>query len=164
MTDDSDSLDRLATRIADLSPAKRALLELLLTQKQGEAQPDAAGLPPATRPTYRDRIPLSFAQQRLWFLDQLEPGSGLYTIPCGARLKGTLDSSALRRALEALAARHESLRTTVPAVNGWPVQCINPAGPCDLPPVDLRGLPPTEREAEARRLAEDEPPPDLPVD
>ena len=64
---------------------------------------------PYTRP---DRIPLSFAQQRLWFLDRLEPGSSFYNIPVAIRLKGKLNVAALKRAFQALLERHEILRTT----------------------------------------------------
>ncbi|HEY0738042.1 MAG TPA: amino acid adenylation domain-containing protein, partial [Herpetosiphonaceae bacterium] len=98
-------------------------------------------------------LPLSFAQQRLWFLDQLEPGSPLYNLPAGLRLRGTLDHDALRHSLDRLIARHESLRTTFAAVQGQPVQVIAPAAPLDLTTVDLRPLPPDERQAAAMELA-----------
>ncbi|HEY0602253.1 MAG TPA: amino acid adenylation domain-containing protein, partial [Herpetosiphonaceae bacterium] len=98
-------------------------------------------------------LPLSFAQQRLWFLDQLEPGSPLYNLPAGLRLRGTLDRDALRQSLDLLVARHESLRTTFAAVHGQPIQVIAPAAPIDLATIDLRSLPLNERQAAALELA-----------
>src|SRR5262249_45101737 len=71
-------------------------------------------------------LPLSFAQQRLWFLDQLQPGSAFYNIPAALRLTGKLDVDALRRSLSEIVRRHESLRTTFEIVDGEPVQVIAP--------------------------------------
>jgi amino acid adenylation domain-containing protein len=92
-------------------------------------------------------LPLSFAQRRLWFLDQLSPNSAAYSIPYPLILEGPLDPSILRRALQEMARRHESLRTTFPMVDGEPVQAIAPAGPFPLPVVDLGGL--TERKRDS---------------
>ena len=87
----------------------------------------ASMLPPMQR-VDRDRpLPLSFAQQRLWFLAQMEGVSEAYHIPLGLRLHGELDREALRKALDALVARHEPLRTTFAVVDGEPVQCVGPA-------------------------------------
>ena len=97
-------------------------------------------------------IPLSFAQQRLWFLDQLEPNSPFYNIWKAARLGGTLNVSALQRALAAIATRHESLRTTFPAVGGEPLQVIAEQAPDALQIIDLETQPAATREAEAQRL------------
>ncbi|WP_279576437.1 non-ribosomal peptide synthase/polyketide synthase [Actinomadura nitritigenes] len=89
----------------------------------------------------RDRpLPLSFAQQRLWFLDQLEPGSVDYNTPLALRLTGTLDVAALRTALTALVERHEVLRTRlVTDDDGVPHQVIDPPDAVDLPLADLTG-------------------------
>ncbi|MDT5269206.1 MAG: hypothetical protein QOH49_1392 [Acidobacteriota bacterium] len=102
-------------------------------------------------------LPLSFAQQRLWFIDQLEPGSFYYNIPVALRLKGALDVSALVHTLDEVVRRHESLRTTFSEADGGPVQIIHPALPQSLKVVDLSGIGDAEqREGEARRLAGEE--------
>ncbi|MCU0490000.1 MAG: amino acid adenylation domain-containing protein [Chloroflexaceae bacterium] len=98
-------------------------------------------------------LPLSFAQQRLWFLDQLEPGSPLYNIPTGVRMHGTLDLAALQQSVNALVARHESLRTSFASVDGQPVQLIAPATVLPLRIVDLCDVPAPRRDAAARELA-----------
>jgi len=97
--------------------------------------------------------PLSFAQQRLWFLDQLEPASPFYNIPLAIRMVGILDVAALEATLAALVARHEALRTTFTAVEGSPLQIIAPVSRVDLPVLDLSGLPDGEREARALELS-----------
>ncbi|MGE0127963.1 MAG: amino acid adenylation domain-containing protein [Blastocatellales bacterium] len=101
-------------------------------------------------------LPLSFAQQRLWFLDQLEPGSAFYNIFAPVRLKGRLNLPALERTLTEITRRHEVLRTTFPTVDGRAVQMIAPAAPLSLPVTDLTHLPPERREAEALRMAAEE--------
>jgi acyl carrier protein len=98
-------------------------------------------------------FPLSFAQQRLWFLDQLDPGNTAYLIPSVQQLYGVLDSAALERSLEELVRRHEVLRTTFLVRADQPVQIIHPADTYRLPLVDLSGLEQEERVSEARQLA-----------
>jgi amino acid adenylation domain-containing protein len=153
MSDSPADRDALERRLASLSPAKRALLELRLRQARSEPP---TGLPPIVRRGPVASAQLSFAQQRLWFLDQLQPGRPLYNVPCRAWLHGPLDVSALRGALESIVARHESLRTTFPATNGQPMQAIAPAMTFDLPLVDLTSVPADRREAEVRRHATEE--------
>ncbi|HEX7240246.1 MAG TPA: amino acid adenylation domain-containing protein, partial [Longimicrobiaceae bacterium] len=113
---------------------------------------------PPVVPVPRDGspLPLSFAQQRLWTLDQLEPGSTAYNVPLPLRLRGALDAGALRAALEELVRRHEALRTVLVRVQGEPAQTVLPAGPRPLPWVELGGLREPAREAEALRLAEED--------
>ena len=102
-----------------------------------------------------DRFPLSFAQQRLWFLDRLMPGESLYNIPGGMRLRGLLNVDLLARSLSAIVDRHEVLRTAFVEIEGEPVQVPLPDLDLPLPLVDLSGLPPVTREREARRCAVD---------
>src|SRR5712691_13417856 len=103
-----------------------------------------------------DLCPLSFAQERLWFLDQLQPDSPPFGLFKAVRLEGALDVSALRRALEAIVIRHESLRTTFVAVDGNPREVIAQSQTVELPVIDLRGLSPSERGGEVQRLAAEE--------
>ncbi len=113
--------------------------------------------PPPLKPVSREgNLPLSFAQQRLWFLDQLEPGGFFYNIPSAIRLQGKLDLEAFEASLNDLVNRHESLRTTFASVEGIPVQVIAPELKMNLPVVDLEYLPENEREAETQRLAVEE--------
>ena len=99
---------------------------------------------------------LSFAQQRLWFLQQLDPASIAYNVPMAVRFEGTLDVRALERSLEEIVRRHESLRTTFSATDEYPVQRVAPAGPFELPVVDLQAASQSDPETEARRLAAEE--------
>ncbi|MFE8605167.1 non-ribosomal peptide synthetase [Archangium violaceum] len=108
--------------------------------------------PALTRVSRDGHLPLSFAQQRLWFLDQLEPGSAFYNVPTAVKLEGTLDAAAIERALSELVRRHESLRTTFSKAQGQPAQIIAPDGTMPLEVVDLGSLPSAEREAEVHRL------------
>src|SRR5215472_2391840 len=80
-------------------------------------------------------VPLSFAQQRLWFLEQLHPGRAVSNLPLGWRLRGELDLDALRAALDGVVARHDALRARFEARDGSPRQVILPPGPVDLPVV-----------------------------
>ncbi|MBA3246893.1 MAG: hypothetical protein H0T63_02280 [Pyrinomonadaceae bacterium] len=101
-------------------------------------------------------FPPSFAQQRLWFLDQLGPASPLYNHPSAIRLNGVLSVEALHQTLNGIVARHEILRTTFATVDEQPVQIITPTLGVPLPVIDLSELPETEREAEAQRLVREE--------
>ncbi|WP_213781837.1 non-ribosomal peptide synthetase, partial [Caballeronia sp. dw_276] len=117
------------------------------------ARQGADALLPSITQANRDvALPLSYAQQRLWFLDQLEPGSAFYNLPVAVRLHGALDVSALHRTLDEVVRRHEVLRTRFVAHDGVPVQVIMPATPLDLPLMDLSGLAVEEREAALQAL------------
>ncbi|MFL6233221.1 MAG: amino acid adenylation domain-containing protein, partial [Thermoanaerobaculia bacterium] len=115
----------------------------------------AASAAPPIRPVPRDQdLPLSFAQERLWFLDRLAPGHAGYHIPLVLAARGELSLPALEAALGAMVDRHEALRTTCEARGGRPAQRVAPPARRALPRVDLSGLPEGIREAAARRLVE----------
>lgn len=101
-------------------------------------------------------FPTSFAQQRLWFLQQLLPNNPLYNLPTVIQLRGRLDVSILKHSFNTIMQRHEVLRTTFTTADEKPVQVITPALNLTLPMVDLQQLPEHEREDEARRLASEE--------
>lgn len=141
----------ISNRMGDLSDEQRAVLELLLSQKRSAA-PAKSSIPTIPREDGQT-FPLSFAQQRLWFLDQLEPGSSAYIIPGAVRVRGLMNVEALRQALGEMNRRHESLRTSFPLIDGQPVQKIHPPSMPALNEVDLTHLPETEREDQARGIA-----------
>ncbi|HEU4593896.1 MAG TPA: condensation domain-containing protein, partial [Pyrinomonadaceae bacterium] len=127
-------------------------LAAALRQAEGE---QSAG--PVIARTARDEAaPLSFAQQRLWFLDQLEPGSVAYNMPTALRLTGRLDVPTMERTFGEIVRRHEVLRTRFVEVDDSPVQVITPASEVSLPLTDLGHLAEGEREAEAQRLTQEE--------
>jgi amino acid adenylation domain-containing protein len=126
-------------------------------QQQMQAAPGATSTSLLVQLAPRDQeLPLSFAQQRLWFLDQLEPGSSAYNVSQAVRLNGHFDVDAMEQTLTEIARRHEILRTTFPISNGQPVQVISPTQPVKLEVIDLRHLPKSERDAESHRLAVEE--------
>jgi len=140
--------DQLSERLANLSPTKRALLELRLKEK-GTTVPVGQTIP---RRSAGGPAPLSFAQERLWFLNQLEPESSAYNESNVTRLSGSLDMPALKKTLNQIIVRHEVLRTTIAVVDGAPQQRMAPSRPIDLPVIDLRGLRDEDRDREAHRL------------
>jgi hypothetical protein len=137
-------------RIASLPPEKRRALEMLLEKGAGARKKLTIPRRDPTLPA-----PLSFAQQRLWFLEQLVPDKALplYKIPVIWRVVGPLDTAAVRWVVNQIVSRHEALRTSFPTVDGQPIQAIRPSMTLELPVVDLRDLPDAERVSESRRLA-----------
>ncbi|HYN83767.1 MAG TPA: amino acid adenylation domain-containing protein, partial [Pyrinomonadaceae bacterium] len=135
------------------SPNVAALAELVEREKSSGG--DAASLP-LRRVERGEQSPLSFAQQRLWFLDQLEEGGAAYHIAASVRLRGALDVSSFERAVGEVVRRHEVLRTTFVSVDGGPVQSVAAPAPVRVPVVDLSEVTRDERDAEARRLAAEE--------
>ncbi|MEO7327231.1 MAG: amino acid adenylation domain-containing protein, partial [Minicystis sp.] len=123
-----------------------------------EALRGGAGLalPPLVREPAGAARPLSFAQERLWFLDQLTPGDTSYNVPVAMQLGGALNIDALGKALSELVRRHEALRTTFGMREGKPVQIIHEAKEMAFPLSSLAALPEGERAAEARRLTAEE--------
>ncbi|MYR83791.1 hypothetical protein GTY41_02230, partial [Streptomyces sp. SID685] len=116
---------------------REALRRRLAGRAGGTAPAARQGIPRADR----DRpLPLSFAQQRLWFLDRLRPGDPRYNSAVAVRFTGPLDHKALSGALAAVVARHEALRTTFEETDGRPAQRVDPAGPVPLPVRDTTDL------------------------
>ncbi|MBN1481965.1 amino acid adenylation domain-containing protein [candidate division KSB1 bacterium] len=126
--------------LASLSPEKRRLLELKLV-KQGAAY---------------NTFPVSFSQQRLWFLQQLEPESFLYNIPLVTRFQGALDVSVLEKTIQTIIARHEILRTSFTKISGKPYQRVEKSIDFNLPVDDLTIKPREQQEQEVQRCAVDE--------
>jgi amino acid adenylation domain-containing protein len=111
---------------------------------------------PAIKPLPdNDQIPLSYAQQRLWFVNQLMPGSNAYNLPAEMVIHAQLNIGAFQQALTELMRRHEALRTTFALVGNHPVQRIHPPAVLELPLVDLRGLNPDEQRDIAERLRQE---------
>jgi amino acid adenylation domain-containing protein len=121
-------------------------------KRQGEAD----SVPRLERASREGHLPLSFGQERLWFLFQLEPDSSFYNIPLDLRVRGALDVPALERAFATLVARHEVLRTTYASVSGKPTAVVHAHMPCPVPLVDLTHLAGETQQAEALRLAQEE--------
>ena len=136
----------LADRIANLSSEKRALLESRLKQNNSAKIQVQLTMP---RRQNQAPAPLSFAQQRLWFLDQLEPESSFYNVPHTVRLQGALNVEALREALNTIVDRHEILRTTISVVDGNPIQVISENSEASLSVVDLSETPEPQRQNKA---------------
>ena len=141
-------MDNLADRIAQLSPEKLAQL----TQKLQQKQPQTTVIP--VQPRGAEAFPLSLAQQRLWFLHQLQPESPFYNVPAAIRITGPLQVSVLERSLTALGDRHEPLRTVFrldDATQG-PVQVIQPPLPWSVEVTDLQELPPETQQQQIEQL------------
>ncbi|MCC6167284.1 MAG: amino acid adenylation domain-containing protein, partial [Caldilineaceae bacterium] len=136
---------------AELSSRKGAILAALRAAQVTENA--AAPIPPISRD---QALPLSFAQQRIWFMEQMEPGNSAYNLPGILRLRGQLNAQALTESVTALIARHETLRTSPALVDGRPVQRIAPPYVFTLPTLDLRTLPLAERSAAAEQWCQEE--------
>ncbi|WP_157697822.1 non-ribosomal peptide synthetase, partial [Caballeronia calidae] len=135
------------------APSVASLAETLSLD---EPESGPSSLPPLHALPRPANLPLSFAQERLWFLEQLNPGQSTYNIAAAVRLSGALDVPAFHAALNALVARHESLRTCFADHDGQAVQCIAAELRIALPLIQLDPLAPDARAAEVRRLAQDE--------
>ena len=139
-------------RVTDLPPQQRAALEQLLLSRAGQKDL-RSGIP---RRQAVGPCPASFTQQRLWFIGQLEPGTGVYNVPDGCRLGGALDVKALKAALAAIVERHEALRTTFASADGTPMQVVGPPRPVEVRMLDVSTEPEARREDSARRLLSEE--------
>ncbi|MDF5721977.1 MAG: amino acid adenylation domain-containing protein [Rhizonema sp. PD37] len=140
-------------RLAGLSPEKLKLLAQRLNKKKGEAFSQLQ-INPQSRES--NSFPLSFAQQRLWFLDQLQPGNTAYNISQAMLLKGWLHVAALEQSFNKIVSRHEVLRTTFAMANGQPVQVISPFLNITLPVVDLTDIPKITQKVKVKQLATNE--------
>ncbi|MCP4663006.1 MAG: non-ribosomal peptide synthetase, partial [bacterium] len=127
-----------------------ARLAAAIAKAREGARPSAVA--PPLVPVKRRDLPLSFAQQRLWFLDQLEPANAAYNVPAAFRLEGHLDAAVLEACFREIARRHQTLRTRFPSVDGRPRQLIASELTLHLPLVDLGRLPDAPRHSESRRL------------
>ncbi|HEX5708647.1 MAG TPA: amino acid adenylation domain-containing protein, partial [Pyrinomonadaceae bacterium] len=132
------------------APTVAGLTKAIERARRGGAVAPDAPLAPAPRDT---EPPLSFAQERLWFLSRLHPDSPAYNISGAVRISGPVSPSVIEESINEIVRRHESLRTTFQTVRGRPVQVIAPQLRLSLPVVNLARLPEAEREAELRRLA-----------
>ena len=128
----------------------------LLEQLMADEGIDLSAAKPIRLQSDRTDLKLSFAQQSLWLLDQLDPGNPAYNIPSALQLIGQLNVPVLGSALSEIERRHEALRTTFSSVDGQPRQVIHPTEFLQLPLIDLRELAPAERQAEATRLIAEE--------
>jgi amino acid adenylation domain-containing protein len=135
--------------LAQLKTQKAEIIDFLKSIGAGSNSP----IPPLVPGDRTGSLPLSFGQQRLWFLHQFEPNSSANNVPVVVRLKGTLNVLALEQSLNYVVSRHEVLRTTFPSIDGQPIQAIATDFSLTLPLVDLQHFPAERREAEALRLA-----------
>ncbi|MGC5012825.1 amino acid adenylation domain-containing protein [Streptosporangium sp. DT93] len=140
----------LRARLARLSPEQRAALE-----ERMRRQPSPQRAPGIPRRAGNGPAPLSFGQERLWFLQQLDPADASYNMFMVQRLRGRVSTEALRHALGRLVERHATLRARFTAREGSPVQEIGPPEPVEPDLIDLTGLPADERESRATELVAD---------
>jgi len=139
-------------QIENLSPQKRALLEAMLREKE-RAKASTQTIP---RRADQTQAPLSFVQQRLWVLDQLQPGNPAYNLAAPLRIRGSSSKEALTHSLGKIVQRHEILRTTFDLIDDQPMQIIHQSLEVPVLEMDLSYLPPDEREVEAIRMLGDE--------
>ncbi|SEN19184.1 amino acid adenylation domain-containing protein, partial [Stigmatella aurantiaca] len=135
------------------APTVSALAQRVDSARHETPAPQVFPLAPVPR---EQPLPLSFSQQRLWFLDQLSPGDPSFNLTLAARVTGPLDAGRLEWSLRELSKRHEALRTTFATVQGQTVQLISPEPRIQLNVVDLSGLPGHEQEAEVQRRADED--------
>ena len=143
-------MNDLSARIAALSPEQRVRFEASLKAK-GLRAPQVDQIPRRPREDV-NLFPTSIDQERLWFIEQLQPGNAAYNIFSASRIKGRLDVALMERVVNELIARHEVVRTTFTVVDDQPIQVIHPTLEVKLTPVDLQSVPLEQREHEALRL------------
>ncbi|HEX7771710.1 MAG TPA: condensation domain-containing protein, partial [Pyrinomonadaceae bacterium] len=143
-------MNDLSARIAALTPEQRVRFEASLKAK-GLRVPQVDQIPRRPREDV-NLFPTSIDQERLWFIEQLQPGNAAYNIFTASRIKGPLDVAVMERVVNELIARHEVVRTTFTVVDDQPMQVIHPKLEVTLTPVDLQSVPLEQREQEALRL------------
>ncbi|AUB43295.1 Non-ribosomal peptide synthetase component F (plasmid) [Nostoc flagelliforme CCNUN1] len=147
-------MNDIQKRLNNLSPEKRELLVKKLQAHKGTSLTEKANKIPSIQPVSRNQpIPLSFAQQRLWLLEQLEPDSAAYNILGGVCFTGQLNVSALQQSFSEIIRRHEVLRTNFITLDGQPIQIIHPTCSFSMTIVDWQNLSITEREISIQQLA-----------
>src|SRR5262249_5829108 len=144
--------DEIARRLATLSTGKRRALDKLLTN--GKDAPILSSR--VRRRDTSDPLPVSYSQQRLWFLDQLVPGSVFYNTSVPFRLAMQVDAAILSRSMNEIIRRHEILRPPFAAVDGRPIQIVAPSLSIPLPVHDLSSLPSPLRDARSSQIAADQ--------
>lgn len=141
-------MNDISKRIAALSPEQKAIFERRL-QAQTSKQMPLQKLP---RNGSEQTFPVSFAQERLWFLEQLEAEANFHNLPMIMQLKGTVHIPILAQSISEIVRRHEALRTVFTTVDGRPVQIIKPARLLAIPVVDLQNIPAAEKDSERLQL------------
>jgi hypothetical protein len=133
-----------------LDESRRRLIDLLVAARREEAREASTVMMPRSRS--ETSWPLSFAQERLWFLEQVQGPKGAYTLPTALRLLGPLHVPALQQALDAIVMRHEVLRVRFEMHGGQPLQVINPPSPVEVQIEDVSSVDAGERERRVRML------------
>jgi Condensation domain/AMP-binding enzyme/Phosphopantetheine attachment site/AMP-binding enzyme C-terminal domain len=155
---------RVVSRVRDVFNVEASVRDLFEAPTIGgfarrviDARAAEAGGAPPILPVPRDgSLPASFAQERLWFLDQMEASRAVYNMPAKIRIAGALQPAVLRRCMAEVLRRHESLRTNFEAIDGRPAQVIRPPAEFDLPLIDLCGMREEQREIEIARSCAEE--------
>lgn len=142
-------MKEISQRIAQLSPAKRKLLEQRLQQKAKNANPQ----PAITRREKSQSVPLSFFQERMWILDKIQPGNPAYNCSINIRITGSLNVAALEKTITEIVHRHEVLRTSFPTVDEQPMQVISTSLTVKLPIIKLNQLSIEQQKKEVARIA-----------
>lgn len=141
---------KLSARVAALSASRRELFLRQLQQKREQGYP----IPKQSRATAA--FPLSLAQERLWFISQMQPDTPVFNLPFAIYLRGALDLAVLQQSLNELVRRHEPFRTALVTLDGQPMQVIRPALALPLPLTDLRGMDPAHKQARVVKILHDE--------
>jgi len=147
-------MNDIKKRLANLSPKQRE--QVLEKLRQQQLLPTAKESQVIPRISREQTLPLSFAQQRLWFIEKMALSSNAYNQLLTLRLVGQLDHVALEKSLNQIIARHETLRTTFSEIDGTPVQIIKPSFQIQLPIIDLSGLTPSEQNTKLQQLLQQE--------